>query len=413
MTSAIFLFIFLLAFSLWIAQKLSEANPHTNLNIFRSLILYHIVLSVTYYLYSLANNSDSWFYHYKVANNVRGATSWWDYYGVSTGFIEFLGYPFIIFFGFSYEAMMILFSFFGLLGFFYFYIVLNERMRYKHAFLGYNLLTIILLLPNLHFWSASYGKGSIIFMGFGLYFYALNKINERWIAGLIGALIIYHVRPHILFVVMLASAWGFIFSTKGISLTLRVMVIIVSIGAFYYIKEDVMVLTGLNEETLFQDTTTLSDRAAGLMKANSGVDISNYNFFMKLFTFWFRPLFIDAPGILGIIVSFENIFYLFIFSRVLHWDFISFFKQSDHVVKASVLTFFGVSFALAQISGNLGIAMRQKSQVMILMMFVILKYMDERRYDAELRAQQSKLRKDKMEEQRLSRLRGDKKLPVG
>ena len=249
-------------------------------------------------------------------------------------------------------------------------------------------------------------------MAFGLYFYSLNKINERWVAGVIGAIIIYHVRPHILFVVMLASAWGFIFSTKGISLTLRVMVILASVGAFYYIKEDVFALTGIDEETIFSDTTTLSNRAGELSKAGSGVDLSNYNFFMKLFTFWFRPLFIDAPGVLGIIVSFENVFYLFIFSRVLHWDFLSFFKRSDHVVKASVLTFFGVSAALAQVSGNLGIAMRQKSQVMILMMFVILKYMDERRYDAELRAQQSKLRKDKMEEQRLSRLRGDKKLPV-
>ena len=412
MISAIFLFIFLIAFSFWIAQKLNHAHPHTSLRVFRLLILYHIVLSVTYYLYSMVNNSDSWLYHFKVENNVRGATSWWDYYGVSTAFIEFLGYPFIIFFGFSYEGIMILFAWFGLLGFFYFYIVLNERMRYKHTLLGYNLLTLILLLPNLHFWSASYGKGSIIFLGFGLYFYALNKINERWISGVIGAIIIYHVRPHILFVVMLASAWGFIFSTKGISLTLRVMVILVSFGAFYYIKEDVLAITGINEDTIFSDTTTLSNRASELSSAGSGVDLSNYNFFMKLFTFWFRPLFIDAPGILGIIVSFENLFYLFIFSRVLHWDFISFFKQSDHVVKASVLTFFGVSAALAQVSGNLGIAMRQKSQVMILMMFVILKYMDERRYDAELRAQQVKLRKEKMEEQRLRRLRGDKKLPV-
>ncbi len=394
MISVVFLFIFLIGFSLWFAQSLNESHPHTKLSVFRLLILYHIILSLTYYLYAVFNNSDSWYYHYKIENKVNG-DSWWNYYGVSTAFIEFVGYPFVNFFGFSYEAMMILFSWFGLLGFFYFYIVLNERMRYKHTFMGYDLLTIIVLLPNLHFWSASFGKGSIIFLGFGLYFYALNKINERWVAGVIGAIIIYHVRPHILFVVMLASAWGFIFSTRGISLTLRVMVILVSVGAFYYIKEDVMALTGLNEETLFQDSSTLSNRAAGLMKANSGVDISSYSFPMKLFTFWFRPLFIDAPGILGIIVSFENFFYLIMFSKLFRGGFISFFRQSDHVVKASVLTFFGVSAALAQISGNLGIAMRQKSQVMILMMFVILKFMDEYRFNSELLAEQRKLRQDR------------------
>ena len=207
---------------------------------------------------------------------------------------------------------------------------------------------------------------------------------------MLGAIIIYHVRPHILFVVVIASAWGFIFSSKGISLTLRILVIVVTIGAFYFIREEVMALTGINEETIFEDTTTLSHRATELSKSGSGVDISNYNLVMKLFTFWFRPLFIDSPGILGLIVSFENLFYLLIFSKIVRSDFFSFYRQSDHMVKAALLTFLGVSFALAQVSGNLGIAMRQKSQVMILMMFVILKYMDEQRYWDDLR-------KEKME----------------
>lgn len=382
--SAIFVFIFLSAFSLWHAQKLHAAYPNTKLSVFRGLIAIHIVLSLVYYIYAVYNSSDSWYYYEKVQFNYIKATSWWDFYGVSTRFIEFVGYPFITYFGFSYEAMMILFSWLGLMGFFYFYIVLKERLRYTHTFMGYDLLLIVLFLPNLHFWSSSFGKGSIIFLGFGLYFYSLNRINERWIAGIIGAVIIYHVRPHILFVVMLASAWGFVFSTKGISWSIRALVILVSFGAFYYIKEDVMALTGINEDTIFEDSSTLSNRAAGLMKANSGVDISNYNFVMKLFTFWFRPLFVDAPGVLGIIVSFENVFYLFIFLKLFRWGFIDFFKQSDHVVKASFLTFLGVSFALAQISGNLGIAMRQKSQVMILMMFVILKFLDEQKYWSDL-----------------------------
>ena len=42
-----------------------------------------------------------------------------------------------------------------------------------------------------------------------------------------------------------------------------------------------------------------------------------------------------------------------------------------------MISFLGIAAALAQVCGNLGIAMRQKSQVMILLMFVILKYMDD------------------------------------
>jgi hypothetical protein len=389
MVSALFVFIFLLAFSIWYAQILSEKHKETELTVFRWLIGYHTFMSLVYYLYALLYRSDS-HYYFNVSVTDRRGLSLFDYYGVSTSFVEFLGYPFIKFLGFSYEAMMILFAWFGLMGFFYFYIVLKERLRYEHTFFGYSLLTIVLFLPNLHFWSGSFGKGSIIFLGFGLFFYALNKVNERWIAGFIGALIIYHVRPHILFVVLIASTWGFIFSSKGITVTVRFIVILLSIGAFYYIKEDVLALTGIDEESIFEDTATLDRRATSLKKAGSGVDITQYSFPMKLFTFWFRPLFIDAPGILGIIVSFENLFYLIIFLKTFRWSFVGFFRQSDQIVKASFLTFLGVSAALAQIAGNLGIAMRQKSQVMILMMFVILKFMDEQRFWADEQAEKDR-----------------------
>ena len=44
-----------------------------------------------------------------------------------------------------------------------------------------------------------------------------------------------------------------------------------------------------------------------LRSSGSGVDMSSYSLPMKLFTFWFRPLFVDAPNVLGIIVSVENL----------------------------------------------------------------------------------------------------------
>ena len=47
------------------------------------------------------------------------------------------------------------------------------------------------------------------------------------------------------------------------------------------------------------------------------------------------------------------------------------------MVKSALFSFLTVSIALAQISGNLGIAIRQKSQVMLLFLFVIISYLDE------------------------------------
>ena len=78
----------------------------------------------------------------------------------------------------------------------------------------------------------------------------------------------------------------------------------------------------------------------------------------------------------------RNLFYLVFFIRLLTPSGFRFMMASDAIVKTCLLTFLGVSFALAQISGNLGLAMRQKSQVMILMLFVIVKFMDEQRMTA-------------------------------
>jgi hypothetical protein len=116
-----------------------------------------------------------------------------------------------------------------------------------------------------------------------------------------------------------------------------------------------------------------------LSKATSGIDIANYSIPEKLFAFWFRPLFFDAPGVLGFMVSFENLLYLLFFIYTLRWSYIRYLWSADAIVKTSLFTFLGVSFALAQISANLGLAMRQKSQVMILIFFVILMFMDDQR----------------------------------
>jgi hypothetical protein len=243
------------------------------------------------------------------------------------------------------------------------------------------LLTLIFFLPNLHFWSASFGKGSVIFLGLGLYFYGISKIQKRLIPIIIGGLIIYHVRPHIMLIVLVSSAIGFVFSTRGISTAWRMLFLAGASVAFFFIYQDVLTLIGIDEDQFVSQGLDLTHRASELSKATSGVDISNYSLPLQLFTFLYRPLFFDAPGVLGIIVSFENVFYLLISLKMLSsasgWKYLF---TGDNLTKSAFFSFLTVSIALAQISGNLGLAMRQKSQVMILFLFVIISFLDEKKF---------------------------------
>ena len=94
--------------SFLIIEAVKKRHPFVDKRLLQRLFFYHLLLSLAYYGYVLVNSSDSAYYYTKVMLNYRGET-WWDFYGTSTTFIEFVGYPFIKFMGFSYEAIMALF----------------------------------------------------------------------------------------------------------------------------------------------------------------------------------------------------------------------------------------------------------------------------------------------------------------
>jgi hypothetical protein len=357
-----------------VVNRLKARYPFIDDGFLKGLFFYHVALSIAYYLYVLFNPSDSKAYYYAA----EFSPDWYSLYGTSTTFIKFLAYPFVNM-GFSYEATMALFAFFGYLGFVYMYILFRESIRFKHTFLGMDLFKLIFYLPNLHFWSGSLGKGSVIFLGLGLYFFGINKPAQRWLAIAIGGVIIYHVRAHIMLVVLVSSLIGFVFSSRGVSPAVRFVFLLACSVAFFFIYRDVLTMVGINEDELITQGLDLSQRASELTKATSGVDITNYSLPMQVFTFLYRPLFFDAPGLLGLVVSVENVFYLVITFKLLNLRGLRFLLKGSFIVKSAFVSFITVSIALAQISGNLGLAMRQKSQVMMLLMFVIIIFLDAQR----------------------------------
>ncbi|WP_322345794.1 hypothetical protein [Marivirga arenosa] len=183
-------------------------------------------------------------------------------------------------------------------------------------------------------------------------------------------------------VILASSLIGFTFSSKGLGWGLKIIMITVASIALGFIYQDVLNLVGLETDTLFEEGLNMDNRAAKLSYATSGIDISNMSIPVQVFTFLFRPLFFDAPGMLGIIVSFENVFLLAITLTFIFKGGIAYIIKGDFAVKTAFFSFITVSIALAQISGNLGIAIRQKSQVMILFLFVIIQMYDDKKKEA-------------------------------
>jgi hypothetical protein len=190
------------------------------------------------------------------------------------------------------------------------------------------------------------------------------------------------VRPHIAFILVAASGLSVMMGSKGLKTTQKAVAFFIMAVAFAFIYDKVFAYVGIEEEGFESMEDFAGKYVYELGKAGSSVDISRYNLLQKMGTFLFRPLFFDANGALGLIVSFENIFYLFLLFQTFRGGFIKFIWQADFLTKSMLFTFIASSAALSQITANLGIAIRMKAMIMFLFVFVVMKFMDYKKEQA-------------------------------
>ncbi|REG91530.1 hypothetical protein C8N25_104144 [Algoriphagus antarcticus] len=334
---------------------------------------YHMFFGLVYWAYAQLNRSDSvnYFHHTKDWRN------WFDAFSAGTDFVEWLAFPWINWFGFNYDMMMFLTTWLGFWGFVYFYLFFKENLRFNPKFEGWDAITIFMFLPNMHFWTASLGKGAIIFAGIGFLVYGLSWPAKRIFHIAFGSFLCYMVRPHILFAILIGMGVGFVLGREKVPFYQKYLVVFFAIGMSIFVYEDLVVYLGYDPNNLvdsFEEESALN--SGRLQSAGSGVDMGSYSMPMKLFTFWFRPLFIDSPNLLGIAISFENALYIYMFSKVIHKDFLTYIKIAPAMVKMSAVVFISISISMTFVMSNLGIIIRQKSQIMYFMLFVVVAFMD-------------------------------------
>ncbi len=331
------------------------------------LFLFHVLISGAYIFYTSDSNSDSWSYYIVP----HGIDDWFSMYESGTKFISFLAWPLIQIFGLSFFSNMVIFSYFGYLGILLFYLTALENIKLNTSKSKMGPIELVFLLPNLHFWTSSLGKGSMSLFAIGLFAFGLSRFNRRFLWILLGGYIIYMIRPHILLAVVIGILIGVFLTNVGIKPVFKWLIFLLSIVAFSYLSESVLKFTD-TDSLNFTTSSTFSHRTNELSKASSGVDIQNYNQLEKVLTFWFRPLFFDQLGAFGFIASFENAIYIFMFVTIIRRLFSNWFKFNG-LFKIFLFSFILGSVVLAQVSGNLGIALRQKTQFMPFLFIIYFK----------------------------------------
>ncbi|WP_243694677.1 hypothetical protein [Flavobacterium psychrotolerans] len=345
------------------------------------LYWYHLLFFAIYFMYSIYNNSDSLLYYLTVGNK---GDQWPELFYTGTRFISFFAVPFV-YLGLSYSSVMLVASWFGYVGFVYAYLYFRESIPINVTVFGrFDLLTLLLFLPNMHFWTASLGKGALIFMGLMVFTQAVKFPQKRIVALLIGGFFIYMVRPHVMLFVLVGVMIGILTGKGKISIGIKLLVLVASIVFLAAASSSILAVAKLeNSENVVDDFEQFSDTNSAKLEssAKSGVSMASYPLPLKLFTFWFRPLFVDSPGAIGMFSSVENLIYLLLFAKICNRRFLRFILKAPYMVKMSIIVFLLSSFALTFVMSNLGIIMRQKSMVMYFGFFVIYYFLAQEKWE--------------------------------
>ncbi len=380
MIDFVIVFILLFVINQILLTSLSNKFSFFDKKLMNRLYWYHLLFFAIYFTYATFNPSDSKAYYFD-ASIPRDDLM--ELFFTGTKFIVFVATPFVRL-GFSYITLMLIFSWVGYVGFVYAYLFFKENITINvTVFKKYDLLKLLLFLPNMHFWTASLGKGSLIFMGLMLFIYALHFPQKRIFSLLLGGFLVYMIRPHVLLFVLVGVMVGILTGRSKMGFGIKFLVLIISVVFLYVAQNSILKVANLEgSENVIEDFDQFAaDQSGRLVTSNSGVNMSNYPLPLKFFTFWFRPLFIDSPSALGIFSSIENLIYLLLFAKICNRRFLRFIFKAPYLVKTSLIIFVLSSFALTFVMSNLGIIMRQKSMVMYFGFFVIYYFLATEKFE--------------------------------
>lgn len=339
--------------------------PVKYVNQLHLLLIFHVFFSIIFTVYILNLGGDSYgYWRYLMQQVPVHFQTMGEFFGTSTTFILWLNfYPSKVM-GLEYITGNILYGFLGFIGLRYLFVMVAELFPTNYKIFKIPLFPAVFFFPNLHFWSAGVGKDTICFWGIAWFFYAVQNYKQRWWQGIIALFFVYMARPHMGLSIVAGSVLAIVLGSEikaGYKIGLLVLA---GLGSLYLAAGTLEFLE--IEDFSFETLDALATKKSGFLSvANSSVDTSGYNIFMKIFTYMYSPLFFDAHNIISFLSGFENILYLYLsFFIFRNWTPEA-LRDMPVFIKAGMISFVPITIAFASSLSNLGIIMRMKNMTMI------------------------------------------------
>ena len=322
------------------------------------LLVYHLVFAWVGCQYIFANGGDAQRYWF-LGPDLSGS-SWSDFLKPGTEVVQLLTFPLVNRLHLPFWSGFLIFSLISFLGIALLYQILKKMAGTHRGLQG--LAMVLVLLPNLHFWTSLIGKEALLIVP--LVVFALELYRKRYFSTILfmSLLAIGLIRPHIALLMLLSYGLSFLL-TKHFSKK---------------IKWQIAAGTGLGIVLFGFLLTRIQDFSGGVERliqkyeahiwvfrhTDAYVPLDQYPLPLKLFTFYFRPLPFEKPGLWYAVIGLENLMVLLLSAVAMYIFFHSFqtLRRRMLVVFPMVLMLFlGMVFGFAY--ANYGIIMRTKIMV--------------------------------------------------
>lgn len=323
------------------------------------LLVYHLVFAWVGFQYILTNSGDAqryWFLGQHLSHS-----SWMDFLKPGTDVVKFLSFPLVKFFHLPFWSGFLLFSLISFAGVLILY---RTLMRIAGSNVKLQVLAMVLmLLPNLHFWTSLIGKEALIFIPLTVFCAELSRKRYFSVWLLMSLLAVAVIRPHVAFVLALTYVLGLLL-TYPLSLKSKAMVLgglAVLTGLFTWLLTSLQDFSGG-----FQRVLQKYEAHIQYFKTTDGyVPLDAYPLPAKLFTFYFRPQPLERSGLFYHVVSTENLLLLLIAGFTL-WYGLRYFAELRSrllfVFPLLFMTALGLMYVYAY--ANYGIIMRTRVMAM-------------------------------------------------
>lgn len=266
------------------------------------LMIYHMCFSYIAWSILIIKKGDA--YNYWFVNKELSSYQWGDFLRPGTNIVKLITYPFA-YFEMPFWSGFVLFSFISGLGVL---LLWDLFMKISEGKKNTLIALFLILMPNLHFWTANIGKESLLFLPLIIILQQLYLKNFFSITTIIAFIIVALIRPHLAFV-LISSFTISLFFTQFLTSKKKILILasaIFVIGILAILLFNIQDFSGGIPRILHKYNVHI----LYFKNTNAYVPLDSYSLPYKIFTFYFRPLPLENTGFLYTVAGIENMLLL-------------------------------------------------------------------------------------------------------